>query len=152
MRKPLLPIVSVLLVLLPTGCGVSVTYHYVIGIDRPSVPAPGYPAGFVLPQADAVIEVEWNGGRTTAVLSDYEKAKHVVFSERLAPPLSPIVFSPRGFRVRVTKEGYEPWEADYRDDRFACLQDDRTDLHRIDTITMQPVSSPLPTTRTSGTP
>ena len=137
---------------LTAGCGEHVTYHYTLAVETPHVfPPPGAPMGVGEFEPDAKVTVRWKGGVRQQSISVMDGAVTIKCTEQQSSPLSPIAHLPQGLRVRVTKEGYKPWDAEYGG-AYAFVRDGRHSLRRIDVLLMQPLDSPQPTALTASAP
>jgi len=126
------------LTLLAGGC---VTAHY-----RYSVEVPGADAA-----APATVELRWNGGsRTFTVKSDECITTRV--TEDMQPTGSVFADIPRGLDVRVTRDGYKPWEHHYQyvDEDFSSKKWDT--FQRWDVIQLESIDSTAPSKMIDGTP
>lgn len=152
MKGPLLPLLLLAVCPLLALCGCEgAKYRYTIAVRTPPVPPrPGDTAGSLYPQRDAKIRVQYADGVKEVALRYPTEAVTINVTER-GGPIEISMRMPRGLSVRVTKEGYKPWAADYR--LFGdFVRESPTDFRRLDVILMQPTASPQPTTRTAGAP
>ena len=120
------------------GC---VTAHY-----RYAVAVPGADAA-----APATVELRWKGGsRTFTIKSDECIATRI--TEVMQPAGCVFADIPRGIDVRVTREGYKPWEHYYRyvDEDFRAKKWDS--FMRCDVIQLESIHSPAESKMLDGTP
>jgi hypothetical protein len=126
-----------LLAILSTGC-VTARYHYTIAVPGADSATP------------ATVELSWKGGSRTFTLNSPNCAS-ARLSEVMQPVLCPVADVPRGLEVRVTREGYKPWQAIYShvDEDFRSKRWDT--FYRWDVVQLEPVSNDKNSRAVDGT-
>lgn len=124
--------------ILAGGC---VTAHYRYAVEVPGVDA----------AAPAKVELRWKGGsRTFTVKSD--DCTLTRFTEVMQPMGCVFADIPRGLDVRVTRDGYKPWQHHYQyvDEDFRTKKWDS--FVREDVIQLESVYSQSESRQIDGTP
>jgi hypothetical protein len=135
------------------GCAPTATYHYTVRVTTPPH-STTHAAGLTPTEPEAVLRIEWANGVKEIAIPNAREATTVELSERLAPPFNPVVGPARGLSVRLTKDGYKPWQGRYKLPDFISVERDelRDNLFRADVVLIQPVSSTQPSTLVKSVP
>ncbi len=124
--------------LLTGGC---VTAHYRYAIEVPGADA----------ATPATVELRWKGGSRAFTVKSNECVA-TRFTELMQPAGCVFADIPRGLSVRVTRDGYQPWEHDYQyvDEDFRTKKWDS--FVRQDVIQLESIYSKGDSKQIDGTP